>query len=110
MTKIANYLLLEKEDDLVTIRMTAELQDDVGTIGYIDFTKEEHLAKEDVILNLEASKTVMEIVSPIAGRIVKINHAASDTPTLLNSEKATENWLCVLADVDATEFDALEDA
>ena len=110
MIKIANYLLLEKDHDLVTIRMTAELQDDVGTIGFVDFTKEEYLAKDDVILNLEASKTVMEIVSPIAGRIVKLNQAASETPTLLNSEKEAENWLCILTDINTDEFDSLEDA
>ncbi|HGN4696790.1 TPA: glycine cleavage system protein H, partial [Streptococcus pyogenes] len=44
MKKIANYLLIEKTDDRYTISMTPELQDDIGTIGYAEFTDNDHLA------------------------------------------------------------------
>ncbi len=108
MKKIANFLIVEKENDIYTIRMSAELQDDVGTIGFIEFTEEEVLKVDDIILNLEASKTVMGVTTPLAGRIVEKNNAASLTPTLLNSEKPEENWLVKLTDVNQDEFDALE--
>ncbi|HFP5888969.1 TPA: glycine cleavage system protein H [Streptococcus pyogenes] len=107
MKKIANYLLIEKTDDRYTISMTPELQDD---IGYAEFTDNDHLAVDDIILNLEASKTVMSVLSPLAGAVVERNEAATLTPTLLNSEKAEENWIVVLTDVDQAAFDALEDA
>ncbi|MFW7029504.1 glycine cleavage system protein H [Streptococcus pyogenes] len=110
MEKIANYLLIEKTDDRYTISMTPELQDDIGTIGYAEFTDNDHLAVDDIILNLEASKTVMSVLSPLAGAVVERNEAATLTPTLLNSEKAEENWIVVLTDVDQAAFDALEDA
>ncbi|MBS9784493.1 MAG: glycine cleavage system protein H [Oceanivirga sp.] len=109
MRKIANFLLIEKNDDIYTISMTAELQDDIGTIGYIEFTDKEKLEFEDIILDLEASKTVMAILSPLAGTIVEKNEAAILKPTLLNSEKKEENWLVKLKDVDFSEFEKLED-
>lgn len=110
MKKFANYLLIEKKEDRYTISMTPELQDDIGTIGYAEFTENDTLAVDDIILNLEASKTVMSVLSPLAGTVVERNEVATLTPTLLNSEKADENWIVVLADVDQAAFDALEDA
>ena len=110
MTKIANYLLIEQEAEDYIIRMTAELQDDVGTLGFVHFSDKEILAVNDEILSLEASKTVMAITSPLAGRVVAYNTAAVDQPTLLNSEKSEENWLVRLTEVDQAAFLALEDA
>ncbi len=107
---MANYLLIEKEGDLYTISMTPELQDDVGTVGYAEFSEATHVAVDDTLLNIEASKTVMGILSPLAGTIVERNEAAIMTPTLLNSEKAEEHWIVKLTDVDVASFEALEDA
>ncbi|MDQ8759656.1 glycine cleavage system protein H [Streptococcus ruminantium] len=110
MKKFANYLWVEKEDEVYTIRMTAELQDDVGTLGFVSFTDKDVLEVHDEILNLEASKTVMAILTPLAGRVVEHNIAAINQPTLLNSEKPEENWLVRLTDVSEEAFLALEDA
>ena len=110
MKKFANYLWVEKEGDLYTISMTPELQDDIGTVGYVEYTDTDDLAVDGVILNLEASKTVMSILSPLAGRVVERNLAAQDSPTLLNSEKPEEHWVVKLTDVDQASFEALEDA
>ena len=52
----------------------------------------------------------MSVLSPLAGTVVERNEAATLTPTLLNSEKAEDNWIIVLTDVDQAAFDTLEDA
>ena len=110
MKKFANYLLIEKKEDRYTISMTPELQDDIGTIGYAEFTENDTLAVDDIILNLEASKTVMSVLSPLAGTVVERNEAATLTPTLLNSEKADDNLIVVLAGVHPAASDVLEEA
>ncbi|MCR8967245.1 glycine cleavage system protein H [Streptococcus zalophi] len=108
MKKIANNFFIEKENNLYTIRMTPQLQDDIGTIGFIDFTEDDSLEIDDIILNLEASKTVMGISSPLAGKIVDRNEAAIATPELLNSERDEDNWLVRLTGVDEEMYNALE--
>ena len=71
MRKFANFLWIDKEGENYTIfRMTPELQDDVGTIGFVQFNMDDQLEAEDEILSLEASKTVMSIVTPLAGKVV----------------------------------------
>lgn len=110
MKKRVDFLFVEKVADVYTISMTPELQDDVGTVGFVEYMDEDVIHKDDPILNLEASKTILEIASPLAGKIVERNEAAISEPTLLNSAKETENWIVKLTDVDEEAFNTLEDA
>ncbi|WP_010529497.1 glycine cleavage system protein H [Lentibacillus jeotgali] len=110
MTKRANFLFIEKNDDVYTISMTPELQDDIGTIGFVEYTNGDTLNVDDAILNLEASKTVFEMASPLAGKVVERNEAAISEPTLLNSAKTEENWVVKLKEVDEEAFNQLEEA
>lgn len=110
MKKRGNFLFIEKNDDGYTLSMAPELQDDIGTVGFVEFTGEDTLNIDDAILNLEASKTVLELTSPLAGKIVKRNEAAISEPSLLNSAKTDENWVVTLTDVDEQAFNQLEDA
>ena len=100
MKKLGNYLWVEKEGDIYTLSMTPELQDDVGTVGYVEFTRESQVEAGDSLLSLEASKTVLDIFSPLSGRIVDVNTAAQDP---------AESWLVRLTDVEEAAFLALPD-
>jgi glycine cleavage system H lipoate-binding protein len=110
MKKRGNFLFIEKQDDVYTISLTPELQDDIGTVGFVEFTTGDKLEAEDPILNLEASKTVLEINTPIAGKVVERNEAAVKEPSLLNSAKPEENWVVKLTEVDEASFNNLEEA
>lgn len=39
MERIGNFLLITKDGDNYTVSMSAELQDDVGTVGLWNLTK-----------------------------------------------------------------------
>ena len=60
--------------------------------------------------NLEASKTVLELPSPLAGKITERHEAVVSQPELLNSVKPEENWIVKLTQVDEAAYEALEDA
>lgn len=87
MTKTKNFFFIDKQDDIYTVSMTPELQDDLDTVGYVDFIDVEQIDENEPFLNLEAAKTVFEAQSPIKGKIVERNTAAEENPELLNSEK-----------------------
>ena len=110
MRKRAGFLFIEKNGDVYTLSMTPELQDDIGTVGLVEYIDADTLKVDDAILNLEASKTVLELASPLAGKVVERNEASTSEPTLLNSAKAEENWVVKLTDVDEEAFSQLEDA
>lgn len=110
MKKRSDFLFIEKEDQTYTLSMTPELQDDIGTVGFVEFTVEDALKKGETILSLEASKTVLELESPIAGKVVERNEAVISEPALLNSSKPEENWIVKLTDIDEDAFNQLEEA
>lgn len=110
MKKRANFLFIEKSGEVFTLSMTPELQDDIGTVGYVEYIAGKTLQVEDPILNLEASKTVLELASPVAGTVVERNEAVLNEPALLNSAKPEENWVVKLTDVDEAIFAELENA
>ena len=110
MKKRADFLFIEKNGDIYTVSMTPELQDDIGTVGLVEYTDADTLEVADAILDLEASKTVFEMGSPLAGKIVERNEALISEPALLNSAKPEENWVVKLTDVDEAVFNQLEEA
>ena len=109
MTKKADSLFIKKQEDVYIIFMTPELQDEIGTVGFVEFADEDVLEAGEPILNLEASKAVLEIASPLSGKIVERNEKAEFKPELLNSTNPEENWLVKLTDVDEKVFEQLED-
>lgn len=108
MKKIAKSLWIKKEEDVYTVGLTAELQDDVGTVGYVEYSQKEKLEKDDAILRLEASKTVLDINTPLAGDVVEYNKEAETTPTVLN-EADDKAWVVKLTNVNEEEFNQLTD-
>ena len=53
MKKLANYLC-RKVGDLYVFSMTPELQDDIGTVGHVEFVSQ--VKVDDEIVSIEASK------------------------------------------------------
>src|SRR5699024_11499266 len=95
---------------IYAMSMTQELQYDVGTAVFVEFTIDDTLEADDSMVNIEASKTVLELNTPLAGKIVERNEAAISEPELLNSAEPTENWIIKLTDVNEAQFEQLEDA
>lgn len=109
MTKRKNELFIDKQGENYVISMTPELQDDVGTVGFVEFFDNDKVEENEALANIEASKTVLEVLSPLAGTVVERNEAAIKEPELLNSAKSEENWIVKLGDVSEKDFNNLED-
>lgn len=75
MKKVINYLVLEKQEnsDNYYLRLTAEMQDDIGTVGYVQFknTDKTNFQKDEVFLALEASKAILTLKMPLDASVVK---------------------------------------
>src|SRR5699024_941060 len=110
MRRTANYLWIEKKGEEYTLILTPELQDDIGTVGYVQFSKDDKVKKDDSLLELEGSKTVLDLMSPLNGTVIERNTKAIDNPEILNSSDPEESWVVKLTNVDEGEFNALDEA
>ncbi len=113
MKKVVKYLVVEKLEgkEQYYLRFTPEMQDDIGTIGFIQYknTDKKVLHKDDIFLNLEASKAILTLKMPFDASVVEINKDAMANPKLLSSPNENENWVMILSNIDPKTLEQLED-
>lgn len=57
---------------------------------------------------IESTKSVNDVYSPVGGTVTRINDALRDTPELLNSDPYGDGWICEISDVDLTGADLMD--
>ena len=45
---------------------------------------------------IESTKSVNDVYSPITGQVTAVNEALAATPELLNSDPYGEGWICII--------------
>lgn len=81
-------------DSLIRVGITDYAQDQLGDIVYVELpTPGATVAKEDLIAEIESTKSVGEVYSPVAGEIAAINEDVAESPELVNSSPYGEGWL-----------------
>ncbi|MBO3089557.1 glycine cleavage system protein GcvH [Cellulomonas dongxiuzhuiae] len=78
----------------VTVGITAVAADALGDIVFVELPSVgSDVAAGSVIGEIESTKSVSELFSPVTGRVVEVNQAAVDDPSLVNSDPYGEGWL-----------------
>ncbi|MGW0086809.1 glycine cleavage system protein GcvH [Streptomyces sp. NPDC003393] len=104
----------QEGQSVVRIGVTDYAQDALGDV--IDVTLPEvgtGVQAEIACADVESTKSVSDVVSPVSGTVVARNEDLADSPELVNSDPYEQGWL-VDIEVDpskaATELAALQDA
>ncbi|MCL2784123.1 MAG: glycine cleavage system protein GcvH [Propionibacteriaceae bacterium] len=64
----------------------------------------------DAVGELESTKSVSEVYSPVTGVICAINEVAADTPEIINEDPYGDGWLFEVDMSDLEELNSLLDA
>lgn len=84
-------------DGRVRLGITDYAQDQLGDVVYVELPNEGvSVAKEDLLVEIESTKSVGEVYAPFAGTIVAVNQAVADSPELVNSSPYGDGWLVEL--------------
>jgi glycine cleavage system H protein len=97
--------------DIIRIGITDYAQDALGDVVFVDLPKvgtavDAHAALGEV----ESTKSVSEIYSPVSGTVSAVNDTLSTSPEFVNSDPYGEGWICEVTTTSRAEFDALLDA
>jgi glycine cleavage system H protein len=93
------------------IGITDYAQDALGDIVYVQLPEVgKQLAAMAPCAEVESTKSVSDIYAPVAGTIVEVNSALSDSPELINQEPYGVGWIFELELADPSEVDSLLDA
>ena len=84
-------------DSAVRVGISDYAQDQLGDVVYVELPSEgDSLAKEDLLAEIESTKSVGEIYAPFAGKVKAVNQAVADAPELVNTSPYDKGWLAVL--------------
>jgi glycine cleavage system H protein len=68
--------------------------DALGDVVYVDLPEAgTELSAGETCGEVESTKSVSDLYSPVTGTVVDVNQAAIDSPELLNSDPYGEGWL-----------------
>ncbi|TDD09518.1 glycine cleavage system protein GcvH [Nonomuraea deserti] len=83
------------EDGLtVTVGITAYAADALGDVVFVQLPEVGSIAEPgDSVGEVESTKSVSEIYTPVGGEIVDINQAIVDDPSLANSDPYGDGWM-----------------
>jgi len=98
---------LREEDGKIYIGITDFAQGELGDIIFL----EAHTVGDSVeiggsVATIEAVKTVADVYSPIAGKIVEVNALLEEQPELINTEPYGDGWIACIES--STSIDSIE--
>lgn len=107
----ADHEWIKVEGDTALVGITDYAQKELGDIVFVDVTSEgETLSSGEVFGNIEAVKTVSELLLPAGGEVLELNPALADNPALVNSDPYGEGWIIKVKLSNPAEVNALMDA
>jgi glycine cleavage system H protein len=97
--------------DVIRIGITDYAQDALGDVVFVDLPKVGAALDAHATLGeVESTKSVSEIYSPVSGVVTAVNDSLSTSPEFVNSDPYGEGWICEITTTSSTDFDALLDA
>lgn len=102
---------VRSDGDRVRVGITDYAQDALGDVVFVDLPAEGATVDAGGTLGeVESTKSVSEIYSPVAGRVVAVNTALADSPEQVNADPYGDGWICEIAPADPAALDGLLDA
>lgn len=85
-------------DGTIRIGVTDYAQDQLGDVVYVELPETgREVAKNDLVVEIESTKSVGEVYAPFAGTVTGVNEAVAGTPELVNTSPYDDGWLVDIA-------------
>ena len=82
------------EGDPATFGITQTAADALGELVYVELPAVgDEVTAGSVCGEVESTKSVSELFSPVTGTVAEVNQAAVDDPALVNNDPYGEGWL-----------------
>ncbi len=99
------------EGSRVKVGITDYAQDALGDVVFVDLPAVgAEVTVGGALGEVESTKSVSEIYSPVAGTVVAVNAIASESPERLNADPYGDGWLCEIEMSNLGDLDQLLDA
>lgn len=101
----------EEADGTVRVGITDFAQDALGDVVYVDLPEEgTEVRAGEPFGEVESTKSVSDLYSPVTGRVTGRNVTLAETPELVNRDPYGEGWMVVIEPSEAGQLEGLLDA
>jgi glycine cleavage system H protein len=98
------------EEGKARLGITDYAQDALGDVVYVEVPEVGSTVELGATVSeVESTKSVSDIYTPVAGTIVEVNTELADAPERLNADPYGEGWICLIEMDDAGQLDRLLD-
>ncbi|SDT47185.1 glycine cleavage system protein GcvH [Microlunatus soli] len=98
-------------ESTVRVGVTDYAAEQLGDIVFVSLPAVgDDVTAGDACGELESTKSVSDLFSPVSGTVAAINGQLDDSPELVNSDAYGDGWLFDVETADGTDLDALLDA
>ncbi|MEO3749732.1 glycine cleavage system protein GcvH [Streptomyces sp. B6B3] len=82
------------EGGLATVGITKYAADSLGDVVFVQLPQVgESIAAGETCGELESTKSVSDLYSPVSGEVIEVNQQVVDDPALVNSSPFEDGWL-----------------
>ena len=88
------HVWVDRSDDLAIIGITEYAADQLGELVFVDLPEPgTRMEAGDEIVELESSKAVQPLISPVAGTVKYVTRDVADDPSVVNGDPYGEGWI-----------------
>lgn len=100
-----------RDGEAIRVGITAYAQDALGDVVYVSAPAVgSSVTAGEACGEVESTKSVSDLYSPLSGTITAVNEALDSAPELVNTDPYGDGWIFELAVADASALEALMDA
>lgn len=105
------WVAVTDSQSTVKVGITSFAQDSLGDVVFVDSPEEGEEVKAGTACGeIESTKSVSDIYSPLDGTVSAVNDKLEDNPELVNSDPYGDGWLFELTIADTKAVDSLMSA
>ena len=98
-------------DGAVSVGVSDYAQDALGDVVYVDLPDVGRVVEAgETIAEVESTKSVNDVSTPVSGVVATVNEPLMDTPELVNSDPFGAGWFLTITPAEGESIDALMDA
>ena len=99
------------EGNLVTVGISQFAVEQLGDVTQVDLPREgEMLKQNEPFGSVESVKAVSDLLTPVSGKVVKVNTTLQDSPEYVNEDPYDGGWMIQIEATSPEEIKKLMDA
>ena len=99
---------IKLEGDLAIVGITEHAAEQLGDLVFVELPEVGiEVSKADEVVVIESVKAASDILAPLNGKIVEINNAIVEDPSLVNSDPLGQGWFFKMDSISVSDLDVM---